>query len=213
MAGSATLGRLFGPCSRNHIARVRMKLERAALDSDADTLLVVENDTLLLAQLRRAMEARGFAVRTVSTESDAIELAREFAPRHALGDLRLEPGDGLAAVTALHPMHPVCRAVIFSGYGNIPTAVSAVKAGAIDYLPKPADPDEIADALRAPIGGAAKPPAHPASPNAVRRQHILNVFAECDHNVSVTARRLGMHRRTLQRLLAREIDSNPADEV
>ena len=190
-----------------------MKLERATLESDADTLLIVENDTLLLAQLRRAMEARGFAVLTASTESDAIDLAREFAPRYALVDLRLEPGNGLAVVTALHLLHPECRAVILSGYGNIPTAVSAVKAGAIDYLPKPADPDEIADALRAPVGGAAKPPEHSPSPNAVRRQHILNVFAECDHNVSVTARRLGMHRRTLQRLLAREIDSHPADEI
>jgi two-component system response regulator RegA len=189
-----------------------MKLERAAVESDADTLLIVENDTALLTQLRRAMEARGFTVRTASTESDAIALAREFAPRYALVDLRLEPGDGLAVVTALHLMHPACRAVIFSGYGNIPTAVSAVKAGAIDYLPKPADPDEIADALRAPSGGAAKPPEHPASPNAVRRQHILNVFAECDHKVSVTARRLGMHRRTLQRLLAQKASPTPHDD-
>ena len=182
-------------------------------DSDVDTLLIVENDTALLAQLRRAMEARGFSVRAASTESDAIELARVFEPRYALVDLRLEPGDGVVVVSALHQMNPACRAVIFSGYGNIPTAVSAVKAGAIDYLPKPADPDEIADALRAPVGGAAKPPDHPPSPNAVRRQHILNVFAECGHNVSVTARRLGMHRRTLQRLLAREIDSRPVDEI
>ncbi len=182
------------------------------MESDADTLLIVENDTLLLAQLRRAMEARGFAVRTVSSESGAIELAREFEPRYALIDLRLEPGDGLAVVAALHQMNPACRAVIFSGYGNIPTAVSAVKAGAIDYLPKPADPDEIADALRAPVGGAARPPEHPHSPNAVRRQYIFDILAECDHNVSVTARRLGMHRRTLQRLLARESASRPADE-
>jgi len=190
-----------------------MKLERAVLESETDTLLIVENDTALLGQLRRAMEARGFAVRTVTTESDAIELSREYQPRYALVDLRLESGDGLAVVTAIHQMNPACRSVIFSGYGNIPTAVSAVKAGAIDYLPKPADPDEIADALRAPVGGAAKPPEHPPGPNAVRRQHILNVFAECGQNVSVTARRLGMHRRTLQRLLAREIDSRPADEI
>lgn len=183
------------------------------MESDADTLLIVENDTLLLTQLRRAMEARGFIVRTVSTESDAIALAREFAPRYALVDLRLEPGDGLAVVGALHLIHPACRVVIFTGYGNIPTAVSAVKAGAIDYLPKPADPDEIADALRAPVGGAAKPREHPPSPNAVRLQHTLNVFAECDHNVSVTTRRLGMHRRTLQRLLVREIDLTPHNEV
>jgi len=181
-------------------------MEQANLAADSETLLIVENDTALLAQLQRAMEARGFTVRTASTESDAIEIAREFAPRHALVDLRLEQGNGLEVVTALRLMHRECRAVILSGYGNIPTAVSAVKAGAIDYLPKPADPDEIADALRAPVGGAAKPPEHPPTPNAVRRQHILNVFAECDQNVSVTARRLGMHRRTLQRLLARETD-------
>lgn len=190
-----------------------MQWERSVLEPDADTLLIVENDTALLAQLRRAMEARGFTVSTVSTEADAIELAREFAPRYALVDLRLEPGDGLAVVTALRLMHPACRAVIFSGYGNIPTAVSAVKAGAIDYLPKPADPDEIADALRAPVGGAARPPEHPPSPNAVRRQHILNVLAECDHNVSLTARRLGMHRRTLQRLLVRDANSTQHDEI
>lgn len=190
-----------------------MNMEQANLESDAETLLIVENDTALLAQLRRAMEARGFTVRTASTESDAIEIARAFAPRYALVDLRLEQGNGLAVVTALHLMHPECRAVILSGYGNIPTAVSAVKAGAIDYLPKPTDPDEIADALRAPVGGAAKPPEHPPSPNAVRRQHILNVFSACDHNVSVTARRLGMHRRTLQRLLAREIDLSRCNDA
>jgi two-component system response regulator RegA len=188
-------------------------MEQANLESDAESLLIVENDTALLAQLLRAMEARGFTVRTASTESDAIEIARAFAPRYALVDLRLEQGNGLAVVAALHLMHPECRAVILSGYGNIPTAVSAVKAGAIDYLPTPTDPDDIADALRAPVGGAAKPPEHPATPNAVRRQHILNVFAECDHNVSVTARRLGMHRRTLQRLLAREIDLPRSNDV
>jgi two-component system response regulator RegA len=190
-----------------------MQMERAILEPDADTLLIVENDTALLAQLRRAMEARGFTVSTVSTEAEAMQVAREFEPRYALVDLRLEAGDGLNVVRALQLMHPTCRAVIFTGYGNIPTAVSAVKAGAIDYLPKPADPDEIADALRAPVGGAARPPEHPPSPNAVRRQHILNVFTECDRNVSVTARRLGMHRRTLQRLLAQEARSAPHDEV
>ena len=177
------------------------------MEPHSDSLLIVENDPALLTQLRRAMEARGFTVSTASTESEAIELAREFEQRYALVDLRLEAGDGLAVVAALHQMHPACRAVIFSGYGNIPTAVAAVKVGAIDYLPKPADPDEIADALRAPVGGAAKPPERPASPNAVRRQHIMNVLAESDHQVSMTARRLGMHRRTLQRMLARDPNS------
>ncbi|MEP7210174.1 MAG: response regulator [Alphaproteobacteria bacterium] len=171
---------------------------------DADTLLILEDDAALLARLGRAMEAREFTVRTTSTEREVIELAREFELRYALVDLRLEAGDGLSVVAALHQMYPGCRAVIFSGYGNIPTAVAAVKVGDIDYLPKPVDPDEIEDALRAPARGHAKPPEHPASPNAVRRQYILNVFAGSDHKVSVTARRLGMHRRILQRLLARD---------
>ena len=103
----------------------------------------------------------------------------------------------------IHATREDCRVVILTGYGNIATAVAAVKAGALDYLPKPADANDIEKALLAPPGERPPPPENPMSADRVRWEHIQRVYELCGHNVSETARRLGMHRRTLQRILAK----------
>ena len=118
-------------------------------------------------------------------------------------DLRLEDGNGLDVVEALHKKRPDARAVVLTGYGNIATAVTAVKLGAVDYLSKPADADDVINALLATGEAPPAPPENPMSADRVRWEHIQRVYELCDRNVSETARRLNMHRRTLQRILAK----------
>ena len=135
--------------------------------------------------------------------SEANRLIAESAPAFAVVDLRLEDGDGIEVVNKLHEIRPDARAVILTGYGNITTAVAAVKAGAIDYLAKPADADDVQKSLLAVPGELPEPPENPMSADRVRWEHIQRVYELCNHNVSETARRLNMHRRTLQRILAK----------
>ena len=118
-------------------------------------------------------------------------------------EMRLEDGCGLDVISALKQQRPDARAIILTGYGNIATAVNAVKVGAHDYLIKPVEVDDVISALLAPKGGQADAPEHPMSADHVRRQHIQQVYETCGRNVSETARRLNMHRRTLQRILTR----------
>ncbi|PWE18937.1 two-component system response regulator [Marinicauda salina] len=165
--------------------------------------MVVDDDAPFRNRLGRALTARGFEVTTVETVSEAISLARRDPPAFAVVDLRLEDGDGLDVVKALHDSRADCRAVVLTGYGNIATAVAAVKSGAIDYLSKPADADDVVKALLASPDAKPDPPENPMSADRVRWEHIQRVFELCDHNVSETARRLNMHRRTLQRILAK----------
>ena len=167
------------------------------------TLLIVDDDMPFRTRLGRAMEKRGFTVSLAEGASEAKRLLREEAPAYAVVDLRLEDGDGIELVNLIHDIKPDCRAVILTGYGNITTAVAAVKAGAIDYLAKPADAEDVEKALLAPPGQMPEPPENPMSADRVRWEHIQRVYELCDHNVSETARRLGMHRRTLQRILAK----------
>ncbi len=169
----------------------------------AHTLLIVEDDDPLLQRLARAMETRGFRVTTAQSVANGLARIKLSAPAYAVVDLRLKDGCGLDVVSALKRQRPDARAIIQTGYGNIATAVGAVKLGAIDYLTKPADADDVASALLAPEGCKAEPPAHPLSAYRMRWEHIQNVYEICDRNVSDTARRLGMHRRTLQRILAK----------
>lgn len=174
------------------------------LDLPADrTLLVLDDDAPFRNRLDRAMSQRGFEVTAVGSVAEALEVARTSPPAFAVVDLRLEDGDGLDVVRALHRHRPDCRAVMLTGYGNIATAVAAVKSGAIDYLSKPADADDVVKALLALPGDKPEPPENPMSADRVRWEHIQRVFELCDHNVSETARRLNMHRRTLQRILAK----------
>jgi two-component system response regulator RegA len=167
------------------------------------SLLLVDDDELWLRRLARAMERRGFAVTAAGTVADGIAAARRMAPSHAVVDLRLEDGNGLDVVEAIREQRPDAHIVVLTGYGNIATAVAAVKLGAVDYLSKPADADQIYDALTAEGVQKPPPPDRPMSADRVRWEHIQRVFELCDRNVSETARRLNMHRRTLQRILAK----------
>lgn len=167
------------------------------------SLLIVEDDHPLRERLSRAMETRGFSVKTAAGVTEGKAIAKEMPPAYAVVDLKLEDGNGLDVVETLHQVRPESRVIILTGFGNIATAVAAVKYGAIDYLPKPADADDIMAALLAPPGSKPKPPENPMSADRVRWEHIQRVYELCGHNVSETARRLNMHRRTLQRILAK----------
>ncbi len=174
----------------------------AVLSTDA-TLLIVDDDEPFRNRLGRAMEKRGFQPILAAGVADAAKVLKDTAPAFAVVDLRLEDGDGLKVVNEIHDKREDCRVVMLTGYGNIATAVAAVKAGAIDYLSKPADADDVEKALLARPGERPAPPENPMSADRVRWEHIQRVYELCDHNVSETARRLGMHRRTLQRILAK----------
>ncbi len=167
------------------------------------TLLIVDDDEPFRKRLARAMERRGFEVLVAGSVADGIALARSRAPAFAVIDLRLDDGSGLDIVPALREVRPDTRVVMLTGDGNIATAVAAVKAGAVDYLAKPADADEIEAALMVQDGDKPAPPERPMSADRVRWEHIQRVYELCDRNVSETARRLNMHRRTLQRILAK----------
>jgi two-component system, response regulator RegA len=179
----------------NAIAELNGHLDRS--------LLIVEDDKPFLERLARAMETRGFAVTSCDSVADGLTQIARAAPAFAVVDLRLGDGNGLDVVSALKRKRPDARAIVLTGYGNIATAVTAVKLGAFDYLAKPADADEIHAALMAIPGERATPPEKPMSADRVRWEHIQRVYEMCDRNVSETARRLNMHRRTLQRILAK----------
>ena len=166
-------------------------------------LLIVEDDKPLQTRLARAMESRGFSVETADSVEDALILLKKGAPEFAVVDMRLGDGNGLDVVSAIREESPEARVIVLTGYGNIATAVTAVKLGAIDYLAKPADADEIFAALTRLPGDKVPVPENPMSADRVRWEHIQRVYEACDRNVSETARRLNMHRRTLQRILAK----------
>ena len=170
---------------------------------DDTSLLIVEDDKPFLTRLARAMEGRGFAVETAESVEEALVKARANPPAYAVVDMRLGDGSGLDVVAAIREKRADARAIILTGYGNIATAVTAVKLGAIDYLSKPADADDIFAALTRTGSERVTPPENPMSADRVRWEHIQRVYEMCERNVSETARRLNMHRRTLQRILAK----------
>ena len=174
----------------------------AAMPGDR-SLLIVEDDKSFLQRLARAMEGRGFAVTTAESVADGLTQLETTSPAFAVVDMRLEDGNGLDVISALKRRRPDARAIILTGYGNIATAVNAVKLGAVDYLSKPVDADDVVAALLALEGRKAEPPENPMSADRVRWEHIQRIYELCGRNVSETARRLNMHRRTLQRVLAR----------
>ena len=175
----------------------------APLSGEDKTLLLVEDDRPLRERLARALETRGFIVSQAESVAEGKAKAKEAPPAFAVVDLKLEDGNGLDVVETLHTTRPDSRVVVLTGVGNIAPAVAAVKYGAIDYLPKPADADDILAALMATPGGKPKPPENPMSADRVRWEHIQRIYELCNRNVSETARRLNMHRRTLQRILAK----------
>lgn len=167
------------------------------------SLLLVDDDEAFVKRLARAMEKRGFVPETAESVAAGKAIATTRPPAYAVVDLRLEDGNGLDVVEALRDRRPDCRIVVLTGYGAIATAVAAVKIGAIDYLAKPADAYDITNALLARGEALPPPPENPMSADRVRWEHIQRVYELCDRNVSETARRLNMHRRTLQRILAK----------
>lgn len=167
------------------------------------SLILLDDDAPFRQRLARALESRGFEVTTAETVAEALKIIAATPPAFGVMDMRLEDGNGLKAIEALHQKRPDARAIMLTGYGNIATAVAAVKSGAIDYLSKPADADDVVKALLALEDHTPAPPENPMSADRVRWEHIQRVYALCNHNVSETARRLNMHRRTLQRILAK----------
>jgi two-component system response regulator RegA len=167
------------------------------------TLLVVEDDKSFLQRLARAIEVRGFVVTTAESVAEGLSAVEKSAPAFAVVDMRLRDGNGLDVVSALKRRRPEARAIVLTGYGNTATAVNAVKLGAVDYLAKPADADDVIAALLATEGRKPEPPQQPMSADRVRWEHIQRIYELCDRNVSETARQLNMHRRTLQRILAK----------
>lgn len=167
------------------------------------TLMLVDDDDAFLKRLAKAMEKRGFSVETADSVAAGKAIATARPPAYAIVDLRLQDGNGLDVVEVLRSRRPECRIVVLTGYGAIATAVAAVKIGATDYLAKPADATEVTNALLAHEGELPPPPENPMSADRVRWEHIQRVYEMCDRNVSETARRLNMHRRTLQRILAK----------
>tara|TARA_Y100001970_G_scaffold294370_1_gene451946 strand:- start:46797 stop:47375 length:579 start_codon:yes stop_codon:yes gene_type:complete len=170
---------------------------------ESKTLLLVDDDQSFRHRLSVALERRGYLVTSSPGVKDASNVAKELKPKFAVVDLRMPDGNGLDVVRAVRDSNPYARIIVLTGYGNIATAVAAVKNGAIDYLAKPADADEIDAALNMGERVLPPPPENPMSADRVKWEHIQRVFEQCDRNVSETARRLGMHRRTLQRILAK----------
>ena len=167
------------------------------------SLLIVEDDFSFLQRLAKALEQRGFIVTTAESVSDGLLQVEKAAPAFAVVDMRLGDGNGLDVISALKRRRPDARGIILTGYGNIATAVNAVKLGAVDYLAKPFDADDVVAALLALDNVKIEPPENPMSADRVRWEHIQRVYELCNRNVSETARRLNMHRRTLQRILAK----------
>ena len=167
------------------------------------SLLIVDDDNPFRDRLARAMEKKGFSVSQAEGVKKAIELIKLKKPAFAVVDLRLGDGNGLEVVKELQSSNEDCKIIMLTGYGNIPTAVAAIKQGAIDYLAKPADADDVEKALLADPAKKAQPPENPMSADRIKWEHIHRVFELCNRNVSETARRLKMHRRTLQRILSK----------
>ena len=172
-------------------------------DFENKSLLIVDDDNPFRERLARAMEKKGFKVVQAESVQKGIELVKVSKPGFAVVDLRLGDGNGLEVVKQIQNTNSESRIIMLTGYGNIPTAVAAIKEGAIDYLAKPADAEDVEKALLADPAKKAAPPENPMSADRVKWEHIHRVFELCNRNVSETARRLKMHRRTLQRILSK----------
>ncbi|RZO65031.1 MAG: response regulator [Sandaracinaceae bacterium] len=167
------------------------------------TVLVVDDDVRFRAMLTRAFETRGWEVTAVASGEEALEAARRESPEHALVDLRMPGMSGLELVDQLLAIDAATHVVLLTGYGSIATAVEAVRRGAVDYLTKPAEIDEILRAFQKKAGEAVEPPESVPSLARAEWEHINRVLTDCDGNISQAARLLGLHRRTLQRKLSK----------
>ena len=186
---------------------IRVMKEEAKLQNLSDfenkSLLIVDDDNPFRERLARAMEKKGFEVFQAESVQKGVESVKTKKTGFAVVDLRLADGNGLEVVKEIQSSNSDSRIIMLTGYGNIPTAVAAIKEGAIDYLAKPADAEDVEKALLADPSKKAAPPENPMSADRVKWEHIHRVFELCNRNVSETARRLKMHRRTLQRILSK----------
>ena len=182
---------------------IRSETPKNINEFDDKSLLIVDDDNPFRERLARAMEKKGFQVSQAEGVKKGLESVQNKKPAFAVVDLRLGDGNGLEVVKQIQSTNSKSRVVMLTGYGNIPTAVAAIKEGAIDYLAKPADADDVERALLADPNKKAAPPENPMSADRVKWEHIHRVFELCNRNVSETARRLKMHRRTLQRILSK----------
>jgi two-component system response regulator RegA len=188
----------------NHVDKESIVPDSLKIDGPGDrSLLIVEDDKSFVLRLARAMESRGFDVTTAESVAEGLAHVEQNSPAYAVVDMRLADGNGLDVISALKRRRPDARGIVLTGYGNIATAVTAVKMGAVDYLAKPVDADDVVAALLALEGKKVEPPENPMSADRVRWEHIQRIYELCGRNVSETARRLNMHRRTLQRILAK----------
>ena len=167
------------------------------------SLLVVDDDLPFRERLSRSMEKKGFEVDSADSFASAVHIIEKQNFDYAIVDMRLTDGSGLELIKKIQIKSPVTKSLLLTGYGNIATAVAAIKSGAIDYLPKPAEVDQIYDALTNSKEILPPPPENPMTADRIRWEHIQRVFVQCNRNVSETARRLKMHRRTLQRILSK----------
>ena len=195
----AIRGHIYIHMRKTNIQTPQLKLS----DFQDKSLLILDDDDPLRGRLSRAMEKKGFVVKEAKSVAEGLDIVRKSPPNFAVVDLRLEDGNGLDVIKELSKNKTDSRIVMLTGYGNLPTAVAAVKAGAIDYIAKPVDADDVESALLASPESKAKPPENPMSADRVKWEHIHRVFELCNRNVSETARRLKMHRRTLQRILSK----------
>lgn len=172
---------------------------------DRPNLLIVEDDTVFCDVLAKAMSKRGFEVVCAHTIQTALQQAELLAPEYAIIDLKLADESGLSLVEKIKELDPGTRIVVLTGYASIATAVEAIKLGATHYLAKPVDADEIMTAFERTNGDSDTPiNAHPLSVERLEWEYIHRILAENDNNISVTARMLNMHRRTLQRKLSKK---------
>jgi two-component system response regulator RegA len=178
-------------------------IQKKITDFDDKSLLIVDDDNPFRERLARSMEKKGFLVTQAEGVKKGLDAVKVKKPAFAVVDLRLGDGNGIEVVKEIQNLNINSRIIMLTGYGNIPTAVSAIKEGAIDYLAKPADADDVEKALLADPNSKAAPPENPMSADRVKWEHIHRVFELCNRNVSETARRLKMHRRTLQRILSK----------
>ena len=183
---------------------LEVKKIRKLSEFDDNSLLIIDDDNPFRERLSRSMEKKGYKVSQAEGVKKGIEAVRIKKPAFAVVDLRLNDGNGLEVVKEIQNSNSKSRIIMLTGYGNISTAVAAIKEGAIDYLSKPADADDIEKALLADPNTKAEPPENPMSADRVKWEHIHRVFELCNRNVSETARRLKMHRRTLQRILSKK---------
>ena len=190
--------------SSSNMVCLMVEIIKKINDFQDKSLLIVDDDNPFRDRLARSMEKKGFKTTQAESVKSAIQKVKENKPAFAVIDLRLGDGNGLEVVNEIQKLKKESRIIMLTGYGNIPTAVAAIKAGAIDYLAKPTNAEEVEMALLADPSKMAYPPNNPMSADRIKWEHIHRVFELCNRNVSETARRLKMHRRTLQRILSKK---------